>query len=268
MQLRRLLLTFCFSSLFSLAYMPVSGQRVAKHPTAIAHSHNDYLQPQPLVLALKHRFGSLEADIFLINDSLFVAHTRAEIEAEKTLKRMYLEPLSSFFDQQKEKLYRSPNAPLQFLIDLKTPYEGTLRKLVEELEPYRHLLFPDGPVKVVISGNTPPPDLFGQYPPYIFFDGRPEISYNVEQIKKLGLISQSFTKYSRWKGQGPIPKEDADSLRKVIQNAHRVGKPFRFWANPDNKDGWEALLKMRVDYLNTDRIEELTSYLLERKTSK
>ena len=73
---------------------------------------------------------------------------------------------------------------------------------MKTLAPYEELLAPKGSVKVVLSGNTPPPDQFEQYPAYIFFDGRPGVSYAVAQAARLGMISQDFHKYSQWNGNG------------------------------------------------------------------
>lgn len=39
-----------------------------------AHSHNDYKQKHPLSDALKNKFNSIEADVFLINGKLIVSH--------------------------------------------------------------------------------------------------------------------------------------------------------------------------------------------------
>jgi len=41
-----------------------------------AHAHNDYGHNRPLFDALKEGFTSVEADVFLMNDSLYVAHNQ------------------------------------------------------------------------------------------------------------------------------------------------------------------------------------------------
>lgn len=58
-----------------------------------AHSHNDYLQPQPFYTAYANRFASIEIDVFLKNDSLYVAHEEKEIKAGHTIQNLYLKPL-------------------------------------------------------------------------------------------------------------------------------------------------------------------------------
>src|ERR1700749_3117326 len=58
-----------------------------------AHSHNDYEQKVPFWLAFNEGFGSIEADIFLRQDSLVVAHNRRELALQRTLEAYYLDPL-------------------------------------------------------------------------------------------------------------------------------------------------------------------------------
>ena len=58
-----------------------------------AHAHNDYAHPRPLFDALAARFGSIEADVFLVDGKLLVAHERKTLTPEKTLEALYLEPL-------------------------------------------------------------------------------------------------------------------------------------------------------------------------------
>jgi alkaline phosphatase len=237
-------------------------------PTAAAHSHNDYLQGLPLAKAYGQNFGSVEADVFFLGDSLHVAHTQQEIRAGQTLDHLYLKPLMALVKKNGGTVYPDAKRTLQLLIDLKTPYETTLSKLIEELSPYRKMLYPGGTIKVVISGNTPPPSEFNKYPDFISFDGRPETSYSKEQLKRIGLISQSFRKYSKWDGTTQLPDSDREKLRTVVDGVHRQGKPFRFWANPDRIEGWKMLQELNVDYLNTDKIDELATFLKNNQPPK
>lgn len=59
------------------------------------HSHNDYAGAMPFFAAYSNETGVIEADVFLVNNELFVAHTTKEITSENLLKNLYLEPLSS-----------------------------------------------------------------------------------------------------------------------------------------------------------------------------
>jgi alkaline phosphatase len=37
--------------------------------------------------------------------------------------------------------------------------------------------------------------------------------------------------------------------------------PVRFWDAPDFPQGWQQLMRLRVDFINTDHIQQLVDYL-------
>lgn len=253
-----------FSALSLLFTGTVFAQGPVRYTTAQAHSHNDYEQNIPFLRAYYQQFGSIEADIFLRNDSIFVAHEQKHISAKNTLSTLYLKPLLAQVEQHKGQIYSDKNLSLQLLIDLKTPGKETIPVLIKELQPYLNILAPAGPVKIVLSGDVPPPQEFGQYPDYLFFDGRPEINYSKSQLERVGLISQSFAHYTKWNGKGILVKKEQEALEAVIKQVHAQGKKIRFWGTPDNINAWKMFMNMGVDYLNTDKVEELGPYLRNR----
>src|SRR5882672_7559979 len=58
-----------------------------------AHAHNDYEHTRPLLDALERGFCSVEADVWLVNGQLLVAHDLKDGKAERTLRALYLDPL-------------------------------------------------------------------------------------------------------------------------------------------------------------------------------
>jgi len=58
-----------------------------------AHSHNDYEQPMPFRHAFDRGFRSIEADVWLVDGRLLVAHDRRDALPERTLAALYLDPL-------------------------------------------------------------------------------------------------------------------------------------------------------------------------------
>ncbi|REA57909.1 alkaline phosphatase [Dyadobacter luteus] len=237
------------------------GQTITTYTTAQAHSHNDYEQLTPFIAAYKQQFGSIEADLFLINDSLYAAHNREDIKPEKTFSKLYLNPILQEIKKNNGQIYPQKDLTLQLLIDLKTPADETLAALVKILKPHEAVLAPKGPVKIVVSGNTPSPEAFVKYPTFIFFDGRPEIQYTTQQLARVGLISQAFQKYSRWNGEGELPEKDRKALTRVIDQVHNQNKKIRFWATPDNIHTWKTMMNLKVDYLNTDKVVQMGDYL-------
>jgi len=220
-----------------------------------AHSHNDYRQQRPFYLAHEQYCASIEADIWYMNDQLFVAHDFEEINKERTIEALYFEPIASVFEQNGGRAWKDHDQRLILLIDLKTGYDSTLTALLEALEPYKHLFDPEMnqyAVKIVISGNMPDPDLFDNYPEFISFDGRMENRYTKKQLERIALFSNSIGDYVSRDFRGHLSKEDRSKLSKYIKTAHSLNKKVRFWGIPDDPAVWKQLKKMGVDLINTD----------------
>ncbi|MBC8154627.1 MAG: glycerophosphodiester phosphodiesterase [Bacteroidetes bacterium] len=228
------------------------------------HAHNDYEKPNPLVDAYQQRADFIEADVFLVNGKLVVAHERKQIDTTKTLESLYLNPIVALFE--KNGGYVSPRRDYTFslVIDMKDGFEEVIPKLVEILQMnlavFNRGLNPNA-VRIVLSGNRPKPAALFDYPPYIFFDGRPSEVYDSETLQRVALISDSFLGYSRWDGTGDLPDADREKLKRVIRRAHGENKPIRFWAIPDVPNAWKQLRKLGVDVINTDKVAEATAAL-------
>jgi hypothetical protein len=253
------LITFFIS--ITLSVQILVAQSVKSYSTAQAHSHNDYERQRPFSDAYEQQFGSLEADIFLVNDTLFVAHNLKDIRPGRTFSSLYLLPILQQIEKNGGRIYPQDNVPLQLLIDLKTEGEPTLAALIQLLEPYKTIFAPTGSVKIVVSGNLPDPALFEKYPNFVYFDGRPGTVYTPTQMAHVGLISQAFQHYSKWNGEGPLLEKDKKKIQKMINEVHDLGKKVRIWATPDNINSWKTMMALGVDYLNTDKVRELGDYL-------
>ena len=111
-----------------------------KYTVSNAHSHNDYEQKIAFWTAYNEGFGSIEADIFLDNDSLYIAHTTEELKARRTLRQYYVEPLASMVKKNMGYVYSDSRKHLQLLIDLKTDSIKTLNALINLLKQYPALI--------------------------------------------------------------------------------------------------------------------------------
>lgn len=245
-----------------------SAQSVTTYSPAQAHSHNDYEQTIPFWQAYDQRFGSIEADIYARNSNLYVAHDSADITPDHTLEALYIKPMVDKVRANKGKIYADATYELQWLIDLKSPARLALPLLVQALSAYPDVFGEKGPVNVVVSGNVPSPDQFATYPLWIQFDGRPDVTYTPEQLTHVGLISQDFSRYTRWNGKGLIVKKERTKIQEVIRQVHQQGKKIRFWATPDNINTWKTLMNLGVDYINTDQIAPLGEFLSRRQTAE
>lgn len=244
--------------LLALLLLPVIavGQQI--------HAHNDYEKPHPFVDAYQQRADFIEADVFLVDGKLVVAHERSQIDTAKTLESLYLKPIAALFETNKG--YVSPRRDYKFslVIDVKDDFAVVIPKLVDLLQAnlavFHRGLNPNA-VRIVLSGNRPKPAALLDYPPYIFFDGRPSEVYDAETLQRVALISDSFQGYSRWNGNGDLPDADREKLKRVIRRAHDDGKPIRFWAIPDVANAWKQLRRVGVDIINTDKVAEATAFL-------
>ena len=74
---RRRALTTLGAALAGAVALPAGAASASEgrhwpRPLWRAHAHNDYEHPRPLLDALDHRFGSVEADIYLVDGQLLV----------------------------------------------------------------------------------------------------------------------------------------------------------------------------------------------------
>ena len=154
------------------------------------HSHNDYWRDVPLYDAVAAGCTSVEADVWLSGNDLFVGHTQKSLTKERTLESLYINPLISMLENRNtpsqiattsntSSTDTSPNIntpqvngvfeiqpdhQLTLLIDLKTDGASTFSAVLSHLEPLRSRGYlthfngtsiVNGPILVVGTGNTP-----------------------------------------------------------------------------------------------------------------
>lgn len=220
------------------------------------HAHNDYLYNVPFWKAYSAGAHSIEADVFLIDNALYVAHTKKEIDKQRTLEKLYLEPL-----QQALSFGFEGSQTIQLLIDIKSESYKTLDAIIKAVKKYP-LLIKNNKLSLVISGSRPKLTDYVNYPDYIKFDHQ-----NLEDIKdplllkKIALISLSFKSFSQWNGKGRLTDSDYSKIIEPIKKAHDYKKPFRFWATPDSKTAWKVFTDLGVDFINTDTPFKCSEYL-------
>jgi len=240
--------------LLGMLLLFTTGSLSAQTQLPFTHSHNDYEQAIPFNHAFDKGFHSIEADVWLVDGQLLVGHDRQALRPDRTLESLYLAPLYKALRNKKT----SREAPLQLLIDIKSEAISTLDALTTLLGKW-HNKYPKNKVVIAVSGNRPPVDRYASYPDFIRFDGRPGITYDAASLPKIALISDSYGNYVLKGTQTP----DTAKMRRALEAAHALGKPFRFWAHPDNPEGWMRMIRVGADYLNTDHIDELAAFMKE-----
>ena len=242
-----------------------------------AHAHNDYKHDRPLYDALAHGFSSVEADIFLVDDDLYVAHDRREITADRTLRLLYLDPLRERIRQNGGRVY--PNGPeFTLLIDIKTAAVPTYKTLDKILAEYRDILTTFGPngrsdkaVLAIVSGNRPFELMASQEVRYAGYDGRLTDLESDASLDLIPLISDNWTRHFTWNGTGRMPAKERRKLREIVQTAHKKGRRVRFWATPDSPSPareavWGELVSVGIDLINTDDLKGLQQFLPANRT--
>ncbi|EIN06204.1 hypothetical protein PUNSTDRAFT_106424 [Punctularia strigosozonata HHB-11173 SS5] len=250
------------------------------------HSHNDYVQSVPLLKALSYGAASIEADIWLVDDELYIAHDYSDITPGKTLNSLYLDPLVAILeaanapDKHTGSAWRgvfetAPSLSLHLLIDIKTDGPSTFNKLYEVLEPLRAAGYlstwttpssslTPGPITVIGTGNTPLASVqsLGQTkerPRTIFLDAVldliPDDSLGVLDKTVCPLASSDFQKSvgASW----TVPLIGRRKIKTLVDAAHERGIQARFWHTPTLKVAgrntvWQMLLDEGVDWLNVD----------------
>lgn len=230
----------------------------------LLHSHNDYRQPVPFYQAYDQKFSSIEADIYATKkeDELLVAHDREELPTAPTLDESYIKPLVKLYHQNGGRAWKDADKTLILLIDLKSAADPTLDRLIKKLQAYPDVFDPTvnpWAVRVVISGNRPDPDDYEKYPPLISFDGQ-KTDYTPKHLERITMISLNLRNYTRWNGEGEMTDDDHAKVTEVIEKAHALGKPIRFWGTPDGPTAWRTFHSMGVDYINTDTPEACAAF--------
>lgn len=120
----------------------------------MCHSHNDYWRPYPLFSALAAGCTGIEADVWLAEDgeTLLVGHDKKSLRKERTLDRMYLDPLfeilekrnpgeqwenNTVYDRAAGVFQTQPNATVVLMVDVKSEPVETWRVILERLERFR-----------------------------------------------------------------------------------------------------------------------------------
>lgn len=250
---------FLYYCLFLLTIKTACAQP-ASYTVANAHSHNDYKNLLPFRTAYNAGFGSIEVDIFLHEKELWVAHEEKELVNKISLEDLYLKPIQSCIEKQKGYIYADTTKQLQLLIDIKTDSIATLKRLIKVLKRYPTLIN-NRSLKLVITGNRPPPEKFSSYPSYILFDGNLGAKYSKASLVKIAMLSSNFRNYSKWNGTGVLLEKEKTQLSAEIEKAHALYKPVRFWATPDTINAWDELIHLKVDFINTDKITALATFL-------
>ncbi|RDX52056.1 hypothetical protein OH76DRAFT_1400974 [Lentinus brumalis] len=284
----------------TIAQLESSNSKLLQYPTQFTqgimpraiHSHNDYWRDVPLLTALSYGVASVEADVSLINGTLFVGHEPGALTKDRTFDSLYVQPLLQILNKQNPKNAftvnnTSPNGvfdtageiPLQLLVDIKTDGVEALPFILKALQPLRSAgyltVFANGTltqsaVTVVGTGNSPLEQVKALSPRDYFFDAPltqlTDPSLNTTWDPTLSpLASTDYETAVGWSGIGNITDEQVANITQFVGDAHARGIAARFWDTPawpiyarDNV--WRVLLENGADWLNADDLAAASSF--------
>ena len=219
------------------------------------HSHNDYAQKRPFWGAYEAGADSIEADVFLVDGELLVAHSRKELKKANTLRRLYLEPLRTVFRKNGGRA-RANGRPLQLVIDLKSgkPALDALLTMIEQ-EGFREcfdIMKNPSAVRLSLGGGISEIKDFLSYPDFVFFSVPSSRNLDDGQYKRVSWISDYARIYTKWRS-GAMAEDDKKKIRDAAARAHAKGVPYRLWGFPDHPEAWRLSRELGLDYINTDR---------------
>jgi len=237
------------------------------------HAHNDYEHLRPLLDALDNRFYSVEADFWMMDKTLAVAHNKGETIADYkgTLKELYLDPLQKRVDEHGS--VHGDGLPFYLWLDIKDGRSEVHPVLHELLQNYSMLtVFTDSsveakPVTIILTGDHQSKSSFVEH----YDERRVCRDSNFYQPDdpaadhKWQWYALNWKSYIQWDGTGGIPKEQYQKLLSIVNTIHAKGKKVRFYSTPDMSSYWDLALKTGIDHINTDKLPELNTFLESKK---
>jgi hypothetical protein len=253
--------------IFLLLSTACAVAQTSVYTTANAHAHNDYQHEPPLLAAYNNKFGSVEADVYLSEEEVLVAHGERDVSNHKTLEDLYIKPLLAYIKSNNGYVYEDTTRSLILMLDIKSEGAATLNKIVELFSQYPDLT-QCKTLMILASGNKPLSNTYVSYPSFIWFDGLLSNRYNKEELTRIAVLSDNFREYTSWKGAGDPPAKDWLALQKAVAKGHELGKKVRFWNTPDNEEGWQKTFELGVDFIDTYSIKSLAEYLKKNAPPK
>jgi hypothetical protein len=257
--------------LASLTLITLSATCLAAEPVPLihAHAHNDYVHKRPLLNALDDGFCSVEADVYLVDGQLLLAHNRSQVKPERTLQALYLDPLRERVLKNDGHVY--PTGPeFTLLVELKSDWQTSYPVLREILKPYAGMLTTFRPgttetnaIRIIITGHRSKEMFAGESVRYAALDGDLTDLDSALPADLIPWISSDWAPNFKWRGTGPMPEADQLKLKQIVAKAHQQGRRVRFWGAPDQPVFWGEMLANGVDLINTDDLDGAQKFLLK-----
>ncbi|HEU4364481.1 MAG TPA: hypothetical protein VFT13_03355 [Candidatus Krumholzibacteria bacterium] len=218
-----------------------------------AYAHNDYRNARPLGDALALGYRGVEVDLLRADETLLVGHDRDEVQATRTLARLYLDPLRDHLRRCGHVLPDS--TPFLVNIELKEHDERAFRLLLDELDAYPELFRPAAagmppPVRVVLVGWWPAPGANQRpWPEYVgvqLVPGDTNTSRADTTGRPIALITIAYGQGFTRTGRGGVPAKSRAALAEGRRLAAAFGVPLRVHHAPATLVVYQWLLSEGV----------------------
>ncbi|SMY26668.1 unnamed protein product [Zymoseptoria tritici ST99CH_1A5] len=246
------------------------------------HSHNDYWRPVPFYSALAVGAISVEADVWLYNDTLHVGHEESALTNDRTFDALYIQPIlrvlnsqnpnSTFVPKGQAKhgvFDASAGQTLYLFVDLKTDGPKTWPYVVRALQPLRDAGYltkfngtgiETGPVTVVGTGNTPLNQIQCVQNRDFFFDAKLDLLNTTQSNITSDVSPIASTSFGSQFGEvrsGVMNDTQLARLRSQIAIAKSKNILVRYWDQPLWPIGtrnaiWRLLWNEGAGLLNSD----------------
>ncbi|EEP78991.1 conserved hypothetical protein [Uncinocarpus reesii 1704] len=235
---------------------------------------SDYWRDRPVYSAIAAGCISIEADVWLIDGTLYVGHHKASLTKERTFKALYIDQILRILERLNPRTEFEPTSTkhgvfdtdtrqtLYLFIDIKTDGVETWRQVSKELQPLRDLGYlttveagsrSAGPVTVIGTGNTPLNLVEELTTRDYFYDAPLADLHRLENITSL-ISPMASTSFKRAVGAVDSDEEDLlssdqlETLRSQINVAKSRGIGARYWETPSwpirkRNEIWRVLLK-------------------------
>ncbi len=241
-----------------------------------AYAHNDYKNERPLQDALRLGFSGVEADFFLVDGEILVAHDRNKVRADRTLRSLYLEPLREIIADSGRVC--PGGQPFILNIEAKESGDESFQALHDLLMEYRHMLTrveqgqeKPGPVQVILVGWHPPLEKLAAMPVRCvavqsYWRDLPPHHAKIP-AHLLRLVTAQFPQHFQWQGEDEMPSEFADHLAELLSARDQVpGRLLRIFKVPRRMAIYEALQQGGVDLIGTKKLASSARLLQPNRT--
>lgn len=224
---------------------------------------------------------SVEADVSLINGTLYVGHEQSALTEARTLASLYINPIldvlqrenpvSSFVSDTTHNgvFDTSSGQTLYLFIDLKTAGGTTWPVVVEALQPLRDgeylttwngTAITPGAVTVIGTGNTPLDQIAPLTQRDYFFDANLALLNSTQANITSAVSPIASAQFSRYVGEvtgAELNDTQLATLRGHLEVAAARGIKGRYWdlpAYPISKRNavWKTLIEEGIGLLNAD----------------